>query len=287
MNTLMEPMNDKDFKALIHLLDDEDPEVSSHVWSRLLDMGSDGKERLEAHWEMEADPAIQKRLEEVLHRINFVDVSTELRNWRLEGGNDLLLGWFIFSKLFYPEIDFKKYKGEVNRLVNKTWLELNDRMDPVQKIKVINHILFKMEGYNPNKNRPHFPNANFINSVIEGQEGNPVTLGILYLLICQQLNLNVFGVILPGYFILMFKDEQEEFFIDVYNGGNPFNKQSLQNYLKELKVEESRQFFLPTSNIYIILNLIQTAINNYATQGRQDKVEELQELLKMIEVRFE
>ena len=283
----MEQLNDQDFRALIRLLDDEDPEISEHVWGRLMEMGQAGKERLEAQWEVEEDPDIQRKLEEAIHKINLSNLTKELLAWRMDGGRDLLEGWFLVSKFQFPELDFRKYRNEVNRLVNKTWLELNDRMDPVQKIKVINHILFKMEGYGPNKNRPHFPNANYINSVIGSQEGNAPSLGLLYLLICQQLNMNVFGVILPGYFILMYKDDKEEFYIDVYNGGHPFNRAALENYLKEVNLEEKPSYFMPTSNIYIILNLIRTALHDYQQQGRADKVEELEELLRGIDIRFE
>lgn len=287
MNADMNSLSDQDFKALIQLLDDDDPEVSSHVWARLMEMGPAGKDRLEAQWEVESDPEIQRRLEEVLHRINLEYTTQELRQWRLDGGEDLLKGWYIFSKTQYPEIDFKKYRNEVNRLVNKVWLELNDRMSGAEKIKVISHILFKMEGYGPNKNRPHFPNANYINNIVENQEGNAASLGLLFLIIAQQLNLNVGGVILPGYFILIYKDSREEFFIDVYNGGQPFNKQNLQNYLKQVNVEERPSYFMPTSNIYIMLNLIRTAMHDYSQQGRKDKVEEMEELLKGIDVRLE
>jgi regulator of sirC expression with transglutaminase-like and TPR domain len=286
MNT-MEDLTDQDFKALIRLLDDEDPEISEHVWGRIMALGAAAKERLEAEWEIEEDPAIQARLEDAIHKINLSTATRELREWRLGGGKDLLEGWFLVSKFEFPELDFRKHRNEVNRLVNKTWLELNDRMDPVQKIKVINHILFQMEGYGPNKNRPHFPKANFINEVTGTQEGNAVSLGLLYLIICQQLNLNVFGVILPGYFILMFKDDKEEFYIDVYNGGHPFNRAALEGYLKQVGVEQKASYFSPTSNIYMVLNLIRTAIHDYQQQGQAQKVAELEDLLRDIDIRFE
>jgi regulator of sirC expression with transglutaminase-like and TPR domain len=283
----MEELTEQDFKALIRLLDDEDPEISEHVWGRIMAMGAEAKERLEAEWEIEDDPSIQAKLEEAIHKINLSTATRELRNWRLGGGKDLLEGWFFVSKFEYPELDFRKHKNEINRLVNKTWLELNDRMDAVQKIKVINHILFQMEGYGPNKNRPHYPKANFLNEVTGTQEGNAVSLGLLYLIICQQLNLNVFGVILPGYFILMFKDEKEEFYIDVYNGGHPFNKAALEGYLKQVNVEPKSTYFSPTSNIYMILNLIRTAMHDYQQAGRTEKASELEDLLRDIDIRFE
>jgi len=280
-------MSDQDFKALIHLLDDDDPEVSAHVWSRLMALGPEGKERLEAQWELEPDPAIQKRLEEILHRISLDDTAKELRDWRLDGGQDLLKGWFIFTKTKYPELDFQTYRNIVSRLVNKTWLQLNDRMTGAEKVKVISHLLFKVEEFTNNKDNPHHPSAIYLNHVLDAMEGNAASLGLLYLIIAKELKLPVGGVILPGYFILFYKDNREEFYIDVYNGGHAFSKQALQGYLKQINLEERPAYFMPTSNIYIILNLIRTAIHDYGLMENQGKVEELENLLKEIDVRLE
>ncbi|MEM7036989.1 MAG: transglutaminase family protein, partial [Bacteroidota bacterium] len=194
-------LDDRQFKALITLLDDDDPEVHEHVWSALLAMGNSGLERLEAAWEIQENPLIQQRLEEVIHLIHLTEVGKDLLTWRKGGGRDLLKGWYLLSRFQFPDLEFRKYRNEINRLVNKSWLQMNDRMDAQQKLKVINHIIFRMEGYGPNKNKNNFPNNTFLNYLVDQQQGNAVSLAALYLIICQQLDLPVHGVILPGYFI--------------------------------------------------------------------------------------
>jgi regulator of sirC expression with transglutaminase-like and TPR domain len=281
------PLTEGEFKALIRLLDDEDEEVTSHVWSTLMALGESGVERLEAEWLSASDPELQRRLEEVISRIHRKGVAKELLEWRKDGGRDLLRGWYLVSKFQFPELDFQKYRNEVNRLVNKTWLELNNQMDASQKLRVINHILFKMESYAPNTGRPNFPHNSHLNYLIDHQQGNAVSLSLLYLMISQQLDLPVSGVILPGYFILIYKDEKQEFYIDVFNGGHAFNRARLEGYLKQVNVPEKPSYFNPTSNIYIILNLIRTIANDYAANDKPDKVAELEELLEDIDIRFE
>lgn len=287
MSTPQNPLTESEFKALLFLLDDDDPEVSAHVWGKLMALGDSGVERLEAEWLSSSDPEMQRRLEEVINRIHHKGLAKELLEWRKDGGRDLLKGWYLVSKFQFPELDYQKYRNEVNRLVNKTWLEINNQMDPIQKLKVVNHILFKMEGYGPNTTRPNFPHNSHLNYLIDHQQGNAVSLSLLYLIICKQLDLNVSGVILPGYFILMYKDEKHEFYIDVFNGGHTFNRARLEGYLKQVNVQEKPSYFTPTSNIYIILNLIATISHDYATNDKQDKVAELQELLEDIDIKFE
>jgi regulator of sirC expression with transglutaminase-like and TPR domain len=287
MESPQNPLSESEFKALLRLLDDEDEEVTAHVWGTLMSLGASGVERLEEEWLSSADPEMQRRLEEVINRIHHKGLASELLEWRKDGGRDLLKGWFLISKFQFPDLDFQKYRNEINRLVNKTWLELNNQMDAAQKLKVINHILFKMEGYGPNTTRPNFPHNSHLNYLIDHQQGNAASLGLLYLIICKLLDMPVSGVILPGYFILMYKDEKAEFYIDVFNGGHTFNRARLEGYLKQVNVPEKPSYFLPTSNIYIILNLIRIISHDYSTNDKQDKVAELDELLNDIDIKFD
>ena len=287
METPQNPLDESEFKALLRLIDDEDEEVSSHVWAKLLSLGESGKERIEAEWFMASDPEMQRRLEEVINRIHQKGVGKELLDWRKDGGSDLLKGWFLVSKFQFPELEYQKYRNEINRLVNKTWLEINAQMDAGQKLRVINHMLFKMEGYGTNAGRPRFPHNNHLNYLIDHQQGNVHSLSLLYMIICQQLDLPITGVILPGYFILLWRDGVEEFYIDVFNGGQTFKKARLQSYLKQMNVPEKASYFTSTSNIYIILNLITAIATDYKENGKLDKVAELEELLEDIDIRFE
>lgn len=279
-------LNDQQFRALIHLLDDDDPEVANHVWSQLSEMGSDAVTRLEAEWDQLQDPAMQKAVEDTIHRLQLMEVTSELLDWRKGGGKDLLKGWFLASRFQFPDIEFKKFSNEVNRLVNKTWLEMNEHMTPEEQIQVVNHILFRMEGYGPNNARPHHPNNSFINYLIDQQQGNVMSLSLLYMIICKALDMPVHGVLLPGYFVLYYKNHEEEFYIDVFNGGKTFNRKRLEHYLEQVHVEAKPSFFKPTSNIYIILNLLQLVASDFGRSGRQDKVDDIQQLLEDIDIRF-
>jgi regulator of sirC expression with transglutaminase-like and TPR domain len=286
MSASQNPLTESEFKALLVLLDDEDEEVAEHVWATLMSLGESGIERLESEWLTASDPEMQRRLEEVINRIHRKGVGKELLEWRKDGGRDLLRGWYLVSKFQFPDLDFQKYRNEVNRLVNKTWLELNNQMDAGQKLKVMNHMLFKMEGYAPHVARPNFPHNSHLNYLIDHQQGNAVSLSLLYLIIANQLDFPVSGVILPGYFILLFKDDKQEFYIDVFNGGQTFNRARLEGYLKQVNIPEKASYFLPTSNIYIILNLIRAIANDYAANDKPDKVAELEELLLDIDIRL-
>jgi regulator of sirC expression with transglutaminase-like and TPR domain len=279
-------MNENEFHALISLLDDEDPEVSGHVWAKLMDLGREGMDRLEAAWYLEHDPSIQKKIEEIIHQIQLRDAARNLLSWRKEGGMDLMQGWFLVNKIQYPDLDFNPIRNELNRLVNKTWLEVNDRMAPHEKLKVLNHILFVMEGYRPNKEIPNEPDNTWLNMVLDRKKGNVITLSLLYLYICQKLDFPVAPVLLPGYFVLLYNDGETEFYIDVFNGGMFFTRKDLQRFLAEMNVEEKPSYFKPTSNIYTILAMLKQLAIDYKKSDEPERAVEIEQLLEDIEIRL-
>lgn len=282
----MGQMSEQQFKALVSLLDDEDPDVSQQVWSELLSMGQEGVSRLEAEWENSQDPGIQNILENTIQRLQLREAGNDLLEWRKGGGSDLLKGWFLVSRILFPDLNFDQYRKEVNRLVNKAWLEMERGATPEEQIGVLNHIIFRMEGYGPNNARPQHPNNNFLNYLVEQQQGNVHSLSILYLIIARQLDLPVGGVLLPGYFILHYHDKKEPFYVDVYNGGKTFNRERLENYLEQVKVEAKASFFKPTSNIYMILALLNNLQADFEKAGKMDRVNDVEEILKAMDIHF-
>lgn len=286
MNGKKTGLSDQQFRALLHLLDDEDPEVAGHIWSQLSAMGPEVIPRMEAEWEQLEDPKVQTVVEDTIRRLQLQTVTADLLEWRREGGKDILKGWFHASRIQFPDLDYRLFSNEVNRLVNKTWLELNGQMSPKDQIDTVNHILFRMEGYGPNNSRPHHPNNNFINYLVEQQQGNVMSLSLLYLVICQQLDLPVSGILLPGYFVLYYQGSQESFYIDVFNGGKTFDRERLEHYLEQVHVEAKPSFFKPTSNIYILLNLLQMMASDFGRSGRQDMADDILQLLEDIDIRF-
>src|SRR5436189_5105731 len=84
-------MTDKEIKALISLLDDEDKQISSHVEEKLLSLGSEAIPFLEHEWENNLNPAVQGRIEDLIHKLQYELLSTRLKEWYTGSEHDLLL----------------------------------------------------------------------------------------------------------------------------------------------------------------------------------------------------
>jgi len=285
-------LKDKEFDALISLLDEPNEDVFLKIRNQLVVYGVDAIPVLENAWDNSFDNLIQFRIEEIIHNIQQNQLLIELKEWSRNSHYDLLKGFFLIAKYQYPDLDFKDLNGNVELIKRDIWLELNSGLTALEKVKVINHIFFEIHGFKGNKANIDAPQNFFINNLIESKKGNHLTLGILYIIIAQKLGIPIFGVDLPQHFVLAYVDEVHDekysiadenevlFYINPFNKGAIFTKKEIEVYVNHLKIKSSTAFFNPCNNQTIILRLLENLINTYHKLGYNDKVNELNELKK-------
>lgn len=283
-------------KALIKLLDDPDEDIYGQIEGRLLELGAEVIPFLENAWEDSEDEIIQTRIENIIQKINYDDVCRKLLNWARLGGQNLLTGALLIAKYQFPEMDEEKVKNHLNQLRQDVWLELNDNLTALEKVKTMNHILFKVHGFNGNRKNYHSPNNSYINCVLESKKGNPLSIGMIYMIIAQGLDIPVYGVNLPEHFILAYEDELKQFattsseneqegilfYINPFSGGAIFGKKEINSYLEQIGVKTKRSYFVPCNNIDLIIRNLNNLIFSYQKTGKEGKVNEIKHILDLI-----
>jgi regulator of sirC expression with transglutaminase-like and TPR domain len=280
-------MNENTFNALIKLLDDNDPTVLEQVEGELFSLGTEAIERLEKAWEEIGDSTIQNRLEELISRIQISHYTDALRAWRLDGGRNLIDGWICISQIQYPSLNEQKYKNEINRLVNKIWLQTNNYMNDLERLCVVNKLLYTQHNFTGNYQEQDKPEFNYLSHVLDTATGNSLSLASVYYIICKEIDLPVTVVNFNGYYALRYYNESSHFYIDAYNKGMFFTPQQVEQFLRKLSVGENVLSYKPMSNIYLALHLIEHLVASYQQIGNNEKADVFRKLLKDIEVRFE
>jgi len=118
------------------------------------------------------------------------------------------------------------------------------------------------------------------------KKGNPISLCSIYLLISQKLDLPVFGVNLPNLFILMYKNEGVDFYINGFNKGLIFSKDDIDNYLVHLNIPKQEIFYKPCSHLDIILRSLRNLIVAFEKLGDYHRSDEIKMVLKRLEDKF-
>jgi hypothetical protein len=292
-------MRKKDIRALIQLLDDPDAEVNDVVTGNLRKLGTEVIPELETAWERSPDHQYQEKIESIIQEIQFSNVKKNLIRWRESGAEDLLEGAFWVARHQFPDLELSETEQKIHQISKDIWLELNNKLTALEKVRIMNHIIFDVHKFSRNKNI-YAPRNSYINQVIESKKGNAVSLGIVYILIAGQLNIPIRGVSMPKIFILAFMDEpgpirsvlkgaikkktsQKDvlFYINPYNRGAVLGKKEIDHYLKLQKLETQSSWYTPCSNEETIKRLLLNLIISYEKSGFPEKVKDLQELLKI------
>ncbi len=159
---------------------------------------------------------------------------------------------------------------------------------------MINHILFDIHRFSGNKSNIDAPQNLFINNLLETKKGNHLSIGILYIILAQSLNIPIFGVNLPQHIILAYVDEIHEekissvnekevlFYINPFNKGAVFTQREIELFVKHLKLKPSPLYFKTCDNIVIIKRLFDNIIYSYKKLGYIEKVEELKTIVTVL-----
>jgi regulator of sirC expression with transglutaminase-like and TPR domain len=272
-------MEEKELKALVSLLDDDDQQVVSHVEGKILSIGKSVIPFLEHEWESNLNPTVQSRIEELIHTLQYDLLRDRLKKWYEGKEQDLLTGMWILATYQYPDLELEKLKQDLEQIYYETWLEFRPDLYPFDQIKVINSVLFNKLKFGANTKNFHSPGNSMINVVLESRKGNPITLCVIYMMVAQKLKLPVHGVNLPNLFILTYKDDNHQFYINAFNRGLIFSKQDIENYIHELHLVPQSSFFEACSSLEIVRRALRNLVMSFEKIGEHAKANEVKVLL--------
>lgn len=278
---------------LLKLMDDPSEEVYNAVEKKVLDFGKPVIPDLEKHWEQSTNILVQSRIETLLQKINFNFLKQQLRKWIPQSDYNMIYGSYLVSLFQYPDIEFQDISTFFEEVKRDLWLEMNPQLTALEKVRVINHILFRVHKFQGSRSHPTSPQHFFINNLLDTKRGNQYSLSMLYCSLAQAIDLPVFGVKLPNNYLLAYKDKnlaryagQEEsgilFYINPYNNGAIFGPQELTQMLKQNKIEPQPQFYEPSNNVFFLTQVFKALQITFQNLGYTEKVERLGVLLRFI-----
>jgi len=283
-----------EISALFKLLDDPDKEVFGAVSSKLLDYGKPIIPNLEHLWETSPDEQLQERIETIIHRLHYNDLSEDFRQWNLSGHHDMLVGSLLVSKFQYPDLSTSPVLLEVEKIRRNIWLELNAYLTPLEQIRIVTGILYSYYGLKGTEINSAEPNEYFIQKVLESKRGNQLSCGIIYLILCELLDIPVKAINIPKQFVLAYYKHgygeeggndyisKIEFYIDP-SSGMVFTHKDIESYFKRISVPPVHAYFKPLSNKKVVQYLLEETAKCFDTDKETYKKEELMKLADLLD----
>ncbi len=283
----------KELSALFSLIDDPDEEVFGLVSSKIVDYGNTIIPNLEHLWETTPDEVTQIRIEMLIHRLHFGDLKEEFRQWSLAGHHDLMQGALLTSKFQYPDLSTSSTLQEIEKVRRNIWLELNNYLTPLEEINVVTSILYSYYGLKGNETNYKEPNDFLVHKTLEAKRGNQISNGILYLALCELLDIPVKAISIPKQFIIAYlrpgyssenleqPQQKIEFYIDP-SSGQVFTHQDVESYFKRISVPPVGHYFKPLRNKDVISYLLDDFGKCFDNDKDRYKQLELREIIQLI-----
>ncbi len=275
-------MEESKIKALISLLDDDDADVISQVEKELLAQGGSMIPFLEKEWEQNFNPIVQKRIEDIVHLLQFVLLEERFAQWKKTGGADLMEGLWLICTYQYPDLEFSTIKNSMEQIYYEAWLDMKPDMLPMEQVKVLNNVLFNKLKFTSNTKNFHSPANSMISQVLESKKGNPLSLCAIYMMVAQKLKLPIYGVNLPSLFILTYKNDSSQFYINAFNKGLIFTKDDIDNYLHQLNLAPIDVFYQPCSNIDIVARVLRNLVISFEKLSEMERVDDVKKMLHFL-----
>ncbi|MCF8367405.1 MAG: transglutaminase-like domain-containing protein [Bacteroidales bacterium] len=286
--------NNNELSALISLLDEPSEPIFGRIKEKLIVYGPEAIPHLEDAWDNTFENIIQSRIEDIIHSIQFNALLKDLAEWRENNQFDLFKGYYLLSSFAYPDLKEQDLKDKLELIKRDIWLELNSTLTALEKVKVINHIIFDVYGFSGNKVNVDAPTNFFLNTLLETRKGNHLSIGIIYMIISQKLGIPIFGVDLPQHFVLSYVDEIHDelitvvnenevlFYINPFNNGAVFTKKEIEVFINHMKIKPENKYFKPCSNKQILIRMMDSLITTYGKLGQEEKTEELKKLMAVL-----
>jgi regulator of sirC expression with transglutaminase-like and TPR domain len=283
----------REIAALFHLIDDPDKEVFTTVSERIVSFGKPIIPNLEHLWETTPDEKVQERIELMIHSLHYRDLKTELTEWSEQPGHNLLAGSLLVSKYLYPEMHLASVLQEIEKIRRNIWLELNNYLTPLEKANVVTTILYNYYHLKGTEIDYSQPGTFLIDKAIEAKKGNAIANGILYMCLCEMLDIALKVINIPIQFILAYfnKDVEEQadinlieyiqFYLDPMNG-QAFTRMDVEGYLKRISASPEASYFIPMNNKSIIryqLEELAKCFNDSKNKYKQDELLQLAAIL--------
>jgi len=272
---------DNQIKALVRLLSDENDRVVKTISDRLIEIGDSVVPFLqEAEIEQ---PEMARRIEGILDEIRGARLEDEFRSLASVSDEhvDLEKGAFLVARYAYPNIDVSTYSRKLDHMAEEMRDRIGWRVSGEEAVKALSRYLFTEQGFRGNSRNYYEADNSYLNRVLDRRTGIPISLSVVYLLVGQRLGLPVFGIGMPGHFLVKFESDRYKIFVDCFNGGALLTEKDCARFLRQAGYGFEERFLQRSSSRAVLTRTLKNLVAIY--HKLDDRVKE-QRLARFIQV---
>jgi len=183
---------------------------------------------------------------------------------------DLLRAALTFARIEYPQLDVETYMQRVDDLARRTAAKVKETGEPFQSIAALNEVLFHEEMFRGNMADYYSPRNSFMNDVLDRRLGIPITLALVYMEVARRVGFPLFGVGMPGHFLLKHYDVSgRPILIDAFDRGAIVTEEDCQQKLNSSysgQLVLHPEFLMPVTRRQMLTRILNNLKTIYLSQ---------------------
>src|SRR5271170_663187 len=139
----------------------------------------------------------------------------------------------------------------------------------------LHEVLFDEEGFNGNSADYYNPLNSYLPAVLQTKRGLPITLSLVYKIVAERLGLRVWGVALPGHFLVGLETQDTRTLVDPFSGGRLLSEEEARDRLMQMfgpEAEWSDEMLQPASNRHWLTRMLQNLLNVFGTSNQYSEM---------------
>jgi len=119
----------------------------------------------------------------------------------------------------FPGLDTEAFTFRLDCLAEQIDSLLTPGASGLDFVKAANELLFEVMQFRGNEEEYYDPRNSCLNSVLMRRLGIPISLSLVYMEVSRRLSRPVYGVGLPGHFIVAYEDSESRYWVDPFHAG--------------------------------------------------------------------
>ena len=199
---------------------------------------------------------------------------------------DLLRAALTFARVEDPQLDIERYVRHVDQLGVRVAEKIQDPDDPPQIIAALNGVLFQEEMFRGNTVDYYNPRNSFLHDVLDRRLGIPITLALVYMEVARRVRFQLFGVGMPGHFLLKHYDvDGHSILIDAFERGSIVTEEDCRQKLDSIysgQVALQPEFLLPVTRRQMLTRMLNNLRSVYLSQRDFRRTVQIVDLILVI-----
>jgi regulator of sirC expression with transglutaminase-like and TPR domain len=182
----------------------------------------------------------------------------------------------------FPGLDLEASLFRLDTLAEQVDSQLAGRVSGLDFIQTTNELLFEVLQFRGNEDEYYDPRNSCLNSVLMRRLGIPISLSVVYIEVARRLQRTVYGVGLPGHFIVAYEDAEARYWVDPFHGGRVLSFADCAALAKQtagVDLRANPAVLAPVNNRQILVRMLSNLKAIYLRGEAFDKARQVLDLL--------